>query len=55
MTEVLVVDGQHSVIATEPAVFLCQPSLKQVQHKHSRLICSAHQLDAELLRRVTLV
>lgn len=39
MLQVMAVDGQHPVIAVEPAVLRCQPPFQEVQDEDARLIC----------------
>ena len=53
--QVMAVDGQHPVVAAQPAVLGCQPPFQQVKDEDARFVGSAHEFDAELLSRVPLV
>lgn len=55
MLQVVPINRQHAVITAEPAVLSSQAPFQKVEDKNSWLICSAHELDAELLARVALV
>lgn len=55
MLQVVPVNGQHAVIAAEPAVLSSQAPFQEVEDEHPRLVRPAHQLDAELLAGVALV
>lgn len=50
--QVMPVDGQHPIIAAQPAVLGCQAPFQQVQDKHTGLICPSNQLNAKLFTRV---
>lgn len=55
MLQVVPIDSQHFVVATEPAVLSSQAAFQKVKDENPRLVRSAHQLDAELFVGVTLV
>lgn len=55
MLQVVPVDGQHAVVAAEPAVLSSQAPFQEVEDENARLVGPAHQLDAQLLAGVALV
>lgn len=55
MLQVMPVDGQHSVIAAEPAVLGSQAPFQQVKDKNAGLICPSDQFNAELFPGVPFV
>lgn len=55
MLQVVSIDGQHAVVAAEPAVLGGQAPFQEVEDENPRLVGPAHQLDAQLLAGVALV
>lgn len=55
MLQVVPINGQHAVIAAEPAVLGSQAPFQEVEDENPWLVRPAHEFDAELLAGVPLV
>lgn len=53
--QVVAVDGQHPVVAAQPAVLRRQPPFQQVEDEDARLVGPSDEFDAELFGRVPFV